>query len=402
MVKDDFFTAPVECLATGGAGIARVKGQTVFVDYTAPGDLVSGRVTETHKTWARAELEEVLEPSADRISPACPLYRTCGGCSLQHLVYAAQLREKEGILRDTLTRIGGITGLPPIKAVPSPEYGYRNRVRFHMVPGTGRAGFKARKSEKIIPLADCPVADKGIRQALAEGRIPAKELRFNGNIGFSVYSRGGVLLCEGKDGPAAVRLLDRDILMGPGVFFQSNAVVLEKLLPDLLALADRADPALPAADIYCGVGTFAAFLQERFPRIDLVEADKVALELARQNVRGEGRRYFPLSDEAWVQNEVIRKIRRAGKDGPVRGDGAYGFAVVDPPRPGLSPSLRRWLAEAGPSLLAYVSCDPATLARDSVSLRAGGYRLESAALYDFYPQTAHIETLAVFIRPAQR
>jgi 23S rRNA (uracil1939-C5)-methyltransferase len=225
MVKGDFFTAPVECLAAGGAGIVRVKGQTVFVDYTAPGDLVSGRVTETHKTWARADLEEVRDPSADRINPVCPLYRTCGGCSLQHLSYAAQLREKEGILRDALTRIGGITGLPPIKTVPSPEYGYRNRVQFHLAPGTGRAGFKARKSEKIIPLEDCPVADKGIRQALAGGCIPAAERRFDGNIRFSVYSRNGVLLCEGRDGPAAIRLLDQDILMCPRVFFQSNAVV---------------------------------------------------------------------------------------------------------------------------------------------------------------------------------
>jgi 23S rRNA (uracil1939-C5)-methyltransferase len=381
MIKGDFFTAPVERLAAGGAGIVHIEGKTVFVDYTAPGDTVSFRIAETHKTWARGELGEVLEPSADRRTPACPLYGTCGGCSLQHLDYPSQLREKAGILKEALIRIGGISCPPPIKTVPSPEYGYRNRVRFHRIPGTNRPGFKARKSGKTVPLKDCPVADEGIRRALGRGDIavpPGKPM-------VTVYSRGGLLLREGIDGPAAAVLLDREILMDPGAFFQGNAAALETLIPDLRALADRADPSLPMADIYCGVGTFAAFLGDRFPRIDLVEADAAALNLARKNVPGPFRRYFPLTDEEWV-----RDIRAAPP--------AYGFAVADPPRQGLSPSLRQWLAEKGPSLLAYVSCDPATLARDGASLRAGGYRLESAAFYDFYPQTAHIETLAVFVR----
>ena len=383
MITGDFFTAPVERLAAGGAGIVHIDGQVVFVDYTAPGDLISLRITEVHAAWARGELREVLEPSADRRSPACSLYGTCGGCSLQHLNYPAQLREKEGILREALIRIGGIPCPPPVKTVPSPEYGYRNRIQLHGIPGTNRLGFKARKSGNILPLTDCPVADEGIRQALGKkGFLPPQ-----GKRRFTVYSRGGILLCEGKDGPAPVILHNRDIRMDPGVFFQSNAAALEKLIPDLCAASDKADPSRPMADIYCGVGTFAAFLRERFSRIDLVEADTVALGLARKNVPGPFMRYFPLTGEEWV-----RKIRRAPSAG-------YGFAAVDPPRQGLSPSLRQWLGEEGPPLLAYVSCDPATLARDSAVLRAGGYRLESVTFYDFYPQTPDIETLAIFVRP---
>ncbi|MDR2740897.1 MAG: class I SAM-dependent RNA methyltransferase [Treponema sp.] len=382
MIIGDLFTAPVERLAAGGTGIVHIDGKTVFVDYTAPGDLVSFRIAETHKTWARGELGEVLEPSPDRRIPACPLYGTCGGCSLQHLNYPSQLREKERMLTDALIRIGGIACPPPIKTVSSSEYGYRNRVQFHVIPGTNRLGFKARKSGKIVPLKDCPVADEGIRQALSRGCIAAPP----GKRRFTVYSRGGLLLREGKDEPAAAALLDREILMDAGVFFQGNAAALERFIPDLRVLSGRAAPSLPMADIYCGVGTFAAFLGERFPRIDLVESDAAALDLARKNVPGSFRRYFPLTDEEWVH-----EMRRSA---PV----AYGFVVADPPRQGLSPSLRRWLAEEGPPLLAYVSCDPATLARDGVSLCAQGYRLESAAFYDFYPQTAHIETLAVFVR----
>jgi 23S rRNA (uracil1939-C5)-methyltransferase len=145
------------------------------------------------------------------------------------------------------------------------------------------------------------------------------------------------------------------------------------------------------ADIYCGVGTFAAFLQEIFPRIDLVEANKAALDLARENLRGPGVRYFAQSDDEWVRAGSPEKVRQSGEEG-------YGFAVVDPPRQGLSPALGQWLSREGPPLLAYVSCDAATLARDSAALIKGGYGLESVTLYDFYPQTAHIETLAVFSR----
>ncbi|MDR0758551.1 MAG: class I SAM-dependent RNA methyltransferase [Treponema sp.] len=387
MITGDFFTAPVERLAAGGAGLVHIDGQTVFVDYTAPGDLISLRITEVHTTWARGELQAVLEPSADRRTPACSRYGTCGGCSLQHLNYPAQLREKEGILKEALIRIGGISCPPPVKTVPSPEYGYRNRVQFHRIPGTNRLGFKARKSGNILPLKDCPVADEGIRQAL--GAKPHTILPPPGKRRFTVYSRRGVLLCEGKDGPAPVGLHNRNILMDPGVFFQSNAAALETLIPDLCAASDRADPSRPMADIYCGVGTFAAFLGERFSRIDLVEADTAALDLARKNVPGSLMRYFPRTDEEWV-----KEIRRSPSS-------CYGFAVADPPRKGLSPSLRQWLGKEGPPLLAYVSCDPATLARDSAVLRAGGYELESTTFYDFYPQTPHIETLAIFVRPVK-
>jgi 23S rRNA (uracil1939-C5)-methyltransferase len=300
---------------------------------------------------------------------------------LQHLSYSAQVREKANILRDALIRIGGFSSPPPVKTVPAPEYGYRNRVRFHRVPGTKRPGFMARRSGKIIPVKDCPAADSGIRQALSRGDIAAP----SGKSCFTVYSRNGLFLTEGKDSSGTTLLLDREITLDAGAFFQGSAAALETLIPDLLALAENADPSLPAADIYCGVGTFAAFLKDRFPNIDMVESCAAAMDLARKNVPGPLMRYFLLTDEEWV-----RETRRTPP--------SYGFAVIDPPRRGLSPSLRQWLAEEGPPLLAYISCDPAALARDGAFLRAGGFRLESAAFYDFYPQTAHIEALAVFAR----
>jgi 23S rRNA (uracil1939-C5)-methyltransferase len=422
----DIFTVRVERIASGGAGVARItgldgpgrpdshfastSGLTVFVDFTAPGDLAVIRIKALHKNWAEAELLEIGEPSPVRVAPLCPCYGRCGGCSLQHLAYDAQLREKAALLKDALVRIGGADSLPEIKIVPSPPYSYRNRVQLHKDPVSGKPGFKGRRSGEIVPVEDCPVADDGIRRFLKNSRGDTPD-----TARFTLYSRGELLLCGGcpekntaghvrknadnitkgggilpekprYPGRGRVRILDREIGMDAGVFFQSNAAMLEKLIPDLLAAAEKADPDLPAADIYCGVGTFAVFLRDRFRRLDLIEENRAALALARENAAGKGSRFFARTADDWVR-EILRT-----------GAGGCGFAVVDPPRQGLSRFCRDYLAGKGPPVLACVSCDPASLARDCRTLINGGYRLESLAFYDFYPQTSHIESLAVLTR----
>jgi tRNA/tmRNA/rRNA uracil-C5-methylase (TrmA/RlmC/RlmD family) len=183
-----------------------------------------------------------------------------------------------------------------------------------------------------------------------------------------------------------VRILDRDLLVDAGVFFQSNAVMLERLAEDLRALARRADRSLPLADLYGGVGTFAALLSGLFPRIVLMEKNRAALALARENVGTEGNDFFTMTDTEWARSQEERD----------EGAERYGLIIVDPPRQGLSPAIRRWLARGPAPLLAYVSCDPATLARDSGELAGGAWELEDLACYDFFPQPAHIEALAVF------
>jgi 23S rRNA (uracil1939-C5)-methyltransferase len=431
--NQDIFTVRVERIASGGAGVARITGPgiqgradsqapsisglTVFVDLAAPGDLVNIRIKALHKNWAEAEILGIEEPSPARIAPLCPCYGRCGGCSLQHLAYSAQLAEKAAILKDALVRIGGADRLPEIKTVPSPPFAYRNRVQLHQDPVSGKSGFRGRRSGEIVPVEDCPVADDGIRRFLKNSREDAPDASR-----FTLYSRGELLLCAAgpekntaqnarksadtvtKGGAALsgksrypnrgrVRILDREINMDAAVFFQSNAVMLEKLIPDLLAAAEKADMDLPAADIYCGVGTFAVFLRDRFRRLDLVEENRTALALARENISfttgktgGTSCRFFARTSDEWA------------RDIPRTGGGGCGFAVVDPPQEGLSRSFRDYLAGKGPPVLAYVSCDPASLARDCKTLLNGGYLLESLTFYDFYPQTPHIESLAVLTR----
>ena len=317
MAKGDFFTAQVERITSGGAGIARLDGKSVFIELTAPGDTVSFRIQKERKAWAEGELLEILEPSSQRVTPVCPLYGCCGGCSLQHLNYEAQIESKTAILRDACIRIGGFDP-PTIGVRGSAPFEYRNRVQFHKIEelNHSKLGFMERKSSQLVELKDCPVADAGIRNALKAGTIKApNKKRFN------VYSQGNTFLCEGGAEQGRVSILGRELAMDVTVFFQSNAAMLELLIKDIEAAASGADKNLGMADIYCGVGTFAAFLGNKFSSVDLVEENKKALALARENVQAPKINYYALSDTAWIKAHGNR-----GKENP------WGFVVLDPPR----------------------------------------------------------------------
>lgn len=411
MTIGDVFTLPVEHIASSGAGVLHGEGGTIFMEDCAPGDMVSGRIVLEHKTWSEAELLDIVEPSPLRTDPLCPLFGVCGGCSLQHISYNAQIDEKTAILKDAFLRIGGFP-LPLEPAVHAGDpFEYRNRIQLHTIPPAGsrpqacgprkhrslrnapfsaslkghaqsRLGFNMRKSAELISVSDCPIADKRIRRALMDREIlpPAFQDRF------TVYGQGEMLLVEGSrpQMPARGRmsLLGREILLDASAFFQSNAAMLEVLLADLLQTAAQADTGLTAADLYCGVGTFALFLSDIFPSLDLAEENRNALALARENLKGTHASCYALRDDRWLS--FLRGRR-------------YSFIVMDPPRQGLPTVLRSWLCREGPPLFAYISCDPASLARDSREL-LGVYRLRRLSWYDFYPQTPHIESMAVFER----
>ncbi|MDR0784535.1 MAG: methyltransferase [Treponema sp.] len=377
----DVFTAKVESIASTGAGVLSKMGQRVFVDGVAPCDVVRARITEEHRNWATAEVVDIVEPSLKRRAPLCPLFGICGGCSLQHLVYDAQIKAKATILKDAFIHIGGLSELPEliIKQNKENEFGYRNRVRFH-VGRQGQIGFKAKRSEEIIPLYQanppevkiCPVADTGINAFLKSNPSLKREA--------TVYSFKDIFLIEGEKGKSRgkVRILDRDIILDAGVFFQSNALMLEELVKDILSLAGEAKG--PYLDVYSGVGTFAAFLQDFSPALDIIEEDKTALAIARENIKNLGE-IFAVSSDSWARIQNTKK---------------YGLVIVDPPRQGLSSFFRNRLCKDHPPVIIYVSCNPATLARDSKAFVQADYRLASLSMFDFYPQTAHIESLAVF------
>ena len=384
----DTIEVKIEKIAAGGAGLARHGGQSVFVDGAIPGETVSCRATENHHSWIRAELLEIIEASPDRVLPLCGLYCVCGGCNMQHLSYTAQIAAKTGILKESFMRIGNCR-VPepqvfPAETTAPAAWEYRNRMQFHVLrqPNT-LLGLKIRKNAGIIPISDCPIADPGIRE-MVQGKtqmaIPPERDRF------TVFARNGLFLQEGGKARGKTRLLNQELTLDAGVFFQSNGAKLEKLIADLQGIAGGAcQKDAPIADLYCGVGTFAAFLGHLFPHIDLVEENKTALALARENLKShESAAFYAQRSENWAKSSLKPQH--------------YGFIVADPPRQGFDPALASLLAKNGPPLLAYVSCDPATLARDSKILMEGGYELADLHWYDFYPQTAHIESLAFFAR----
>ncbi|MDR1788125.1 MAG: methyltransferase [Treponema sp.] len=375
----------VESIAPGGEGFFKQDGKSFFVGLSAPGDTIAFRVTEEHKSWARGALLEVLSPGPGRVTPVCPCYGICGGCSLGHLSYESQIEAKKTILADSFLHIGKIFQLPVIKVTSGQPFEYRNRARLHV---DGNAlGFKARGSGAIVPLGDCPACVPELRRFLARA---AETPLPRGAAEITLYARNGTLLREGGQRRGKITFLDKDLSVDCGLFFQSNGALLERLITALREAAARVDEGLPLADLYCGVGTFAAFLGERFsggprPAVTLVEANKSALALACENCAA-----FPLEAAAqdcgtWARAHDLSR---------------YGMVVCDPPRQGLSAGLAAALAERGPRLLAYVSCNPASLARDAAILRAGGFFLDSLGFFDFYPHTAHIEALALFTRDA--
>jgi 23S rRNA (uracil1939-C5)-methyltransferase len=201
---------------------------------------------------------------------------------------------------------------------------------------------------------------------------------------FTVFSTGELFLSEGGLERGKVKILEKEITVDAGVFFQSNVVMLEKLITELRSCCNAEQDA-PMADLYCGVGTFALFLGTQYAKTILAEENKRAVSIARENLKGMNGEFFALRDTEWE-----RAILRRSAD--------FSFAVVDPPRAGLALKLAQSLARNGPPVLAYVSCDSASLARDSKILTGGGYQLDKLTLFDFYPQTSHIETLAVFNR----
>ena len=384
MALGDITALRIESIAATGTGLARTENGCVFVDLAAPGDLLRLKITEEQRGWARAEILEILEASPQRIKPLCSLYGICGGCNFGHLNYKAQLAAKKNILEESFERI---TGFIPanIRIVPSEPWEYRNRVQFHCPGNKKLIGLIERKGKKIIPLSDCPIADPGIREALRDPEKkclcpPVHKDRFN------VYSRGDLFLSEGgnRRGKLIMGENKKNLVIDAGVFFQSNYEMLEILLEDLENLAKDC-VSLPLADIYCGIGTFSALIGDNFPEIELIEENKTALALARENVYGKNRRFYAIKADDWIKN-----TRPDNK--------TWGLIIADPPRTGLSPGLKQFLAVSKVKTLAYVSCDPVTLARDSKTLCGSGFSLKELTLYDFYPQTSHIESLAIFCR----
>jgi 23S rRNA (uracil1939-C5)-methyltransferase len=393
-------------LAHGGAAVGRSGDFVVFVQGAAPGERVQVRITERRRTFARAVVEAVIEASPERVDPPCPFFRAgCGGCQWQFLAYPAQLAAKQRILRDQLRRALRMDDVL-LDAVLRPPIGMRDpwayRNVIEVVPdSTGQPSFHRPHSHDPLPITHCPISQPAIDAALT--RLTGARIAAETTVRITTAMDTAVVYTADTPRTVTASLLGRPFRVSGQAFFQVNTKAemhddLAPVLPaaadtprsmaDLLALLVLGGLALTGRetllDAYAGVGTFAILAARRARRVIAVEEVPAAATDARQNARAHG------------ADNVIVHTRKAERFLPALHEPIHAV-VLDPPRAGCAPSVLEALLRLRPSRIVYVSCDPATLARDLATL-AQGFRLQSVQLLDLFPQTFHLEAVAVLER----
>jgi len=414
----------------GGAFLAHIEGKALFVPLALPGEQARVRIVDGKRGYATAEVEEIVTASEQRTTPACPHFGACGGCQYQHATYAAQLAWKKEILRETLER-GGVYAPEDIAVLAGESWAYRNRIRLAF-DANEDAGYRGRRSHSVIPIAQCPIAAPLlVRAVLAASRIlresPASlrvseislfcdaaetallvsvTVAGSGKRDFEDFARalaghipelrGVELLAEGAKNQAPLRiaqwgansLLYRaagvDYRVDQGAFFQVNRWLVDALVDRVTAHARGA----LAWDLFAGVGLFARQLACSFTRVIAVESASASTAALAHNLRGTN-----ASAVKAATLEFLRRERSGERPDLIVPD----LIVVDPPRTGLGAETTALLAEIAAPEIVYVSCDPATLARDLRALvdsRNGpGYVIDQITLADLFPQTFHLETV---------
>jgi 23S rRNA (uracil1939-C5)-methyltransferase len=420
----------IEKLVYGGDGLAHADGNTVFVPYVLPGEEVRAATKTKKKKLIWAELLEVTSPSKDRRKARCPHFQTCGGCHYQHISAAEQLRLKKEILRETLSRLGGISWDGPIQEHSAEPYGYRNRAQWAVRNANPRAiGYFLPESSTIVPIDECPVLSPTLAKTFEQlqnmarsGALPERVLEIEAfadstdtkialNVAFERFPKPAKELAVAMQAAVpqleSLLLLDqskeRFELTGPGYlfheaggyrfrvshlsFFQVNRFLVEDLLQTMTAGA-KGEVAL---DLYAGVGFFTLPLARAFQRVVSVDANETATRDLYANAEVAG---VAITSHNVHAEEFLAKTEEKPD-----------FVSLDPPRSGLGAQAAVKLAALGAPEIAYLSCDPSTLARDLAVLTGSSKKLSAEAapairyevsemhLFDLFPQTFHIETL---------
>ena len=400
----------IEKAIYGGDGLARDSGKAIFVPGTLPGELVEATVAADRRSFANSELDAVLEPSPERVVPDCEYVPRCGGCQYQHANAAFQLQMKVDILKETLTRAH--LPLPgEIARLAGPPWGYRNRIRLH-VAGSG-LGYRQRGTHKLLPVTHCPIAAPLLEQAVAAAGLAGlcEEVEFftNGEQDQMLVSLwpGPRQRPQERDLEAFAEQLHREVpaLIGVGLgstlnwgqrsltykvcgfpyqvslgsFFQVNRF----LLAPLLQLAIEGRSGRLAWDLYSGAGLFARALD--FENVTAVESEGSSADDLKKNLEGRPHRVVRSSTLDFLRSQT-------------RVQEKPDLILVDPPRAGLGKEICTLLAGVASPEIVYVSCDPATLARDLQSLLQSGYTVQKMNLVDLFPQTFHMETVTFLKR----
>lgn len=362
-------TLTIQDLAFGGEGVARVDDFVVFVPFVIVGETVEAEITEVKKNFARAKLARVLTASPDRVKPECAHFGACGGCQYQHLDYAAQLRVKHKQISDLFHRIGGIEKDVVAPVVPCPRpFGYRNRImirsQWNKPEQRLNIGFVRWDCGLVEDVFECKIAEPALNEEI-------KRVRAN------PPPKGGIKV--------VLRIPPEDWEVPPDSFFQNNFFLLPQLV-DTAREFLKASGAKHFVDLYCGVGFFGIELADTVESFVGVEYDPQAIKAARKNAakRNVTNGEFLAGMVEEVLPGLVRKLTPAATS-----------VMIDPPRKGCRPEALELLRRVRPAQLIYVSCHPATMARDLNILCADGvFELARVQPLDMFPQTQHVECVA--------
>jgi 23S rRNA (uracil1939-C5)-methyltransferase len=377
--------ARINKIVYGGLGLSHHEGRTLFIPYTAPGDLVEFRIDKEKKGCVFADLVTIVEASNLRIEPECPVFGECGGCHLLHLSYEKEIEIKKEFLLESLERIGKIKTVIG-QSAPSPErFGYRNHTQFK-IDSEGRPGFTMRESDRIVPFppGGCLLLSPMMREAIAG--LPPESLPRGGDVRAREDAFGTVHFWGLADRPGPPDLLMRsggfDYPVAPESFFQVNGLQNDRLQEVVLSMPLRTRRRL--LDLYSGVGFFTLPLSRIVTEAIGVERDPAA-------VRG--------ANAALRLNKVINVSYRKGPAERVIGRiRDIDLVVADPPRSGIPDRVIRHIIKLRPAEIIIVSCEPPTFSRDARKLIEAGYMLTRLDLVDLFPGTYHVETAALFRR----
>ena len=395
----------------GGDALARLPdGRAVFIPNALPDEEILIRLVEEKERYARGEIIEIVNPSPLRIQPRCPHFGDCGGCHYQHISYEEQLKIKKSVFIDQLVRMGKMTDPPVKEIVPSPQpWNYRNQIQLH-ISREGQPGFLKYRSNQVVPIQECHLPEDSLNQiwpALSLEYIPGldriglrsgeegqdtlivlessdpKPIEFGVDLALSAVHQGpgGEIVLAGDDF-TIIPIQDIPFVVSSGSFFQVNTRVAELIVNFLLEELPLEDDSL-VLDVYCGVGLFSAFLAPRVGKVIGIESDPKAGEDFLYNLAD-----YDNVDFYDLPAENVLPFLDLTPD----------IILLDPPRAGISKEVLDSVVSLNPGLITYISCDPATLARDIDRFQKQGYVLQKSTLFDMFPQTFHIESVNIFVR----
>ncbi|MBN1473329.1 MAG: class I SAM-dependent RNA methyltransferase [Syntrophaceae bacterium] len=376
----------IESVAFGGDGVGRVDNFVVFVPFSAPGDKLEIEIVQRKKKFARGKILKVIKSSEASVKPLCRYYENCGGCCYQHINYESQLAIKKKQVVDAFEKIGGIAAPPVREVIASPQmYHYRGKAQLHAFKKAGgvKFGFMDVSGGKVVDIERCEIVDETINEkihALRASQAGAHGAEDKHTI-WSGKSSGGK---ESKETITRV-VKSKEFLVPREGFFQANLYITDNMV-DEVCNAVKNEKISTLIDAYCGSGLFSVFLSPYAENIIGIEQDASSVECAKINALKSGAKNLN-----FFQGDV-EELRLGRFLSP---EHKTDMMLLDPPRIGCSPSVLKSICSIRPRKIIYISCNPATQARDVKYLREQGYNLQNLHPMDMFPQTQHIEVIGI-------